>query len=114
VREPGNAGNQGAFVLKEFGRGLLTVLLIGAATTVTGCGVDGAALDEAYARGYSDGAASVQQEPPAGGSYAQGYQDGVAETLGKDADDACQRCYGLGFAEGYDAGFSAAAEQAAD
>jgi len=109
VRELWNADNRGDVVLTKLGMCSIAVLLVGAAA-LAGCSADSDALDDAYALGFADGVASVQQESPDGGSYARGYQDGVAEALSGDAGDACGRCYGLGFSEGYEAGLSAAAQ----
>jgi ribosome modulation factor len=83
--------------------------LLCGALVLTGCGASSAAIDEAYARGYNDGAASVENGTGAADqSYERGYADGLADSADAPSDELCQRCYGLGYSEGYQAGLSAA------
>lgn len=88
-----------------------TCVMILCTMLLVGCGVDSAALDDAYARGYADGVASVEEElPQADSPYWVGYQDGLADAENDETQDACQRCYGQGFSDGYQAGVSTATE----
>ena len=83
---------------------LLVMLL---ALTVTGCGVGQDAVDEAYASGYADGLASAKESPVSSEkAYDTGYQDGLADAEEKANAELCQSCYGLGFSEGYQSGYS--------
>jgi len=95
-------------VLRRFGSWSIALLLLGA-VAITGCGVDTKAIDDAYAKGYADGVAAVQDELPGAESpYWEGYQDGLADCEGGETQDTCQRCYGQGFSDGYEAGLTAA------
>jgi len=74
-----------------------------------GCGAGSTELDAAYARGYADGVASVPDGLGAvDEAYEQGYADGLAGASSAPSDEVCQRCYGLGYADGYQAGMSSA------
>ena len=80
---------------------ILAAVLLGA---VSGCVQNTQAIDEAYQRGYLDGAASVEQElRDVESAYQLGYQDGLADADAKADEEVCQRCYGLGYNEGYQA-----------
>jgi uncharacterized protein YfiM (DUF2279 family) len=52
---------------------------------LAGCGADSATLQGAYDRGYAAGLAAAQQP---------------------EMSDDCRSCYGLGFSEGYQQGYT--------
>jgi hypothetical protein len=81
---------------------LLSALVLG---SLSGCSAGSAAIDEAYARGYADGLASVEEELIAAEqAYQLGYQDGLDDAEEVYNAELCQSCYGLGFREGYQVG----------
>lgn len=87
----------------------LTLTVALCAMSLGGCGVGSSALDEAYARGYAEGVASVEDGLRAvDQAYEQGCADGLTDAADATSDDLCQRCYGLGYAEGYQVGIAAA------
>jgi len=88
--------------------GYLAVLLTFCGVSLAGCDSSSRDVDEAYARGYGDGVAAVEEAlTSADRAYQAGYEDGRADTE-KTADaELCQSCYGLGYSEGYQAGVSA-------
>lgn len=83
----------------------LPALLVLSTASLVGCSAGSRALDEAYARGYSDGVDSVEQALIAvDKAYEMGYGDGLADAEEKANAELCQSCYGLGFSEGFQAG----------
>jgi hypothetical protein len=105
---------QGRVSMTRFGPCLVVALLF-LALPLAGCGVDSRAVDEAYTQGYSDGAASVEDSlMSAQTSYDRGYADGLAAAEKEADSELCQSCYGLGFAEGFQAGSQAGAADTSD
>ncbi|MBN1152653.1 MAG: hypothetical protein JXA58_05520 [Dehalococcoidia bacterium] len=71
-----------------------TLLLSLCAMLAGGCGAGSTELDVAYARGYADGVASVEDgHGAAGQTYEQGYADGLADAADAASEEVCQRCY---------------------
>jgi len=89
----------------------LFVALLFLALPLAGCGVDSRAVEQANTQGYSDGVASVEDSlVSARTAYESGYADGLAAAEKEADSELCQSCYGLGFAEGFQAGSTAGAE----
>lgn len=93
--------------------GLSMIVFALALGALSGCS-PGVAIDEAYARGYADGVDSVEGQLIAvETAYDNGYQDGLADAVERQNAELCQRCYGLGFSEGYQAGVATSGASAA-
>lgn len=85
--------------------GLTLVLASLSLGVMAGCSGNARAVEEAYQQGLLDGVASVQEELVAAETaYDQGYADGLAAAQQRQDAELCQRCYGLGFADGYQTG----------
>ena len=88
--------------------GYLAVLLALCVVFLVGCNSSSRAVDEAYARGYGDGVAAVEEAvTTAESAYQVGYEDGLTDAEKTANAELCQSCYGLGYSEGYQAAVSA-------
>ena len=71
--------------MARYGVRLALIGALALCVALTGCGADGAALQESFDRGYAAGLAEAQQN---------------------GTSDDCRSCYGLGFTEGYQQGYA--------
>lgn len=87
---------------------LIFVLMIFITAPMSGCSGNPQAVEAAYQRGLDDGIATVKDQLVAAESaYDQGYADGLAAAEPKQNKELCERCYDLGFSEGYEAASAA-------